>query len=468
MSKILTLFRFKGTLRKIFDELGLHMAGVELSVNDLRNIENRIKDKSAEIGIVGLGYVGLPLALAFAEAGFNITGIDTEEGRVNRINRGISYLLDIESDRLKKWVSSGKLKATTKSSVMRRVDVIIICVPTPLTKTKEPDLTYIINATNEIARYLRLGQLIILESTTYPGTTREVVLPILESTGLRVGTDYFLTFSPERIDPGSKNFTIKNTPKVVGGMEPKSTGLAATLYSHVADRVLEVSSPEVAEMDKVFENVFRSVNIALVNELAKLCEKMNINVWEVIKAASTKPFGYMAFYPGPGVGGHCIPLDPYYLASKAREYYFHTRFIELAAEINETMPEYIVEQIVEALNTHGKSLKGSKILALGAAYKKDIEDLRESPALRVIELLVQKKARVDYHDPYIPTIKHGSIKLKSVKLSSEMLHSYDCAVILTDHSVYDFKSITRASKLVFDTRGCTLDIKANNIIRLGV
>jgi UDP-N-acetyl-D-glucosamine dehydrogenase len=279
--------------------------------------------------------------------------------------------------------------------------------------------------------------------------------------------DYFLTFSPERIDPGSRKFTIRNTPKVVGGMEPKSTKLAAMLYSHVSDKVLEVSSPEVAEMDKVFENVFRSVNIAMVNELAKLCEKMNINVWEVIKAASSKPFGYMPFYPGPGVGGHCIPLDPYYLASKAREYCFHTRFIELAAEINETMPEYIVQRIVDVLNTHSKSVKGAKILILGVAYKKDIEDLRESPALRVIALLMEKKAKVSYHDPYIPEIKENGTRFKSIKLEKKVTGNYDCVVILTDHSCYDLKAIARESKLVFDTRGCTVGIIADNVIRLG-
>jgi UDP-N-acetyl-D-glucosamine dehydrogenase len=443
------------------------MTIAELTVNDLRNLESRIKDKSAEIGIVGLGYVGLPLALAFAEAGFNVTGIDSDKGRVNKITRGISYLLDIDSPRLKNAVASGRLKATTSRSDLRRVDTIIICVPTPLTKTKEPDLTYIVNATNDIARYLRLGHLVILESTTYPGTTREIVLPLLESTGLRVGVDYFLTFSPERIDPGSKKFTIRNTPKVVGGMDPRSTKLAALLYGHVSDKVLEVSTPEVAEMDKVFENVFRSVNIALVNELAKLCEKMNINVWEVIKCASSKPFGYMPFYPGPGVGGHCIPLDPYYLASKAREYLFHTRFIELAAEINETMPEYIVDRIIDALNTRSKSVNGSRVLILGVAYKKDIEDLRESPALHVIELLLGKKAKVDYHDPYILEVKEESFKLRSIKLENKTLSIYDCVVIVTDHSCYDLNSIAKEAQLIFDTRGCTVGIKSENIIRLG-
>jgi UDP-N-acetyl-D-glucosamine dehydrogenase len=289
----------------------------------------------------------------------------------------------------------------------------------------------------------------------------------LESTGLKVGVDYFLTFSPERVDPGSKNFTIRNTPKIVGGMEPNSTKLAALLYSHVSDKVLEVSTPEVAEMDKVFENVFRSVNIAMVNELAKLCEKMNINVWEVIKAASTKPFGYMAFYPGPGVGGHCIPLDPYYLASKAREYNFHTRFIELAAEINETMPEYIVTRITEVLNTQKKSIKCAKVLLLGATYKKDIEDLRESPSLRVIELLIEKGAEVNYHDPYVTEIKVKNKILKSIKLNKKELSSYDCVVIASDHSYYDLNLLVDNSKLIFDTRGCTTNIKADNIIRLG-
>ncbi len=443
------------------------MAKETLDILNFKNLENRIKKKTAIIGIVGLGYVGLPLALAFAEAGFNVTGIDSDKGRVNKIIRGISYLLDIDSPRLKKAVAGGRLKATTSRSDLRRVDTIIICVPTPLTKTKEPDLAYIVSATNDIARYLRLDHLVILESTTYPGTTREIVLPILESTGLKVGVDYLLTFSPERIDPGSKKFTIRNTPKVVGGMEPTSTRMAALLYGFVSDKVLEVSTPEVAEMDKVFENVFRSVNIALVNELAKLCEKMNINVWEVIKSASSKPFGYMPFYPGPGVGGHCIPLDPYYLASKARQYFFHTRFIELAAEINETMPEYIVERIIGALNTISKSVKGAKILILGVAYKKDIEDVRESPALRVIELLLERKAAVHYHDPYISDLKDESIKLKSIKLEKKTVGSYDCVVILADHSCYDLNSIVKEAKLIFDTRGCTVGIQADNIIRLG-
>ncbi len=438
-----------------------------LEFDDLKILENKIKNKTAEIGVVGLGYVGLPLALAFAEAGFSVTGFDSEQDRANKINRGISYLLDIDEKRLKKIVSGGLFKATTSKSDLGRVDVIIICVPTPLTRTKEPDLTYIIDATRDIFRFLRRGHLVILESTTYPGTTREVVLPILQNTGLKCGDDYFLTFSPERIDPGNRKFSVRNTPKVVGGMEPNSTRLAALLYFHVSDKVIEVSSPEAAEMDKVFENVFRSVNIALTNELAQLCEKMNISVWEVIKAASSKPFGFMAFYPGPGVGGHCIPLDPYYLSSKAKEYNFHTRFIELAAEINENMPEYIVTRISEALNTHSKSLKGSKVLVLGVTYKKDIEDLRESPSEHVIQLLLGKKAEVDYNDPYIPQLRINDKLMKSVKIDKKSLATYDCVVITTDHSLYDLQFIIDNCKLVFDTRGCTTHIQAKNVMRLG-
>jgi UDP-N-acetyl-D-glucosamine dehydrogenase len=433
----------------------------------IKDLENSIQRKSAVLSVVGLGYVGLPLALAFAEAGFKVLGIDSDRKKANKINRGISYLLDVQPERLKKLVSEGFFKATSETTALQMADITIICVPTPLTKAKEPDLTYIVEATNQIARYLRAGHLVILESTTYPGTTREVVLPILESTGLKVGIDYFLAFSPERIDPGNKNFTIKNTPKIVGGMEPNSTHLAALLYSHISEKVIEVSTPEVAEMDKVFENVFRGVNIAMVNELAKLCEKMNISVWEVIKAAASKPFGYMPFYPGPGVGGHCIPLDPYYLAAKAKEHNFHTRFIELAAEINETMPEYIVARICEALNRDKKSTKGAKVLILGITYKKDTEDIRESPALRIIKLLDEKGAEVNYHDPYVTEIKVKNKTLKSTKLDKAFLQSLDCVVITADHSYYDLNFIVKNSKLIFDTRGCTLNIQAANIIRLG-
>ena len=361
------------------------------------SLEEKIRDKSAKVGVVGLGYVGLPLALAFSEAGFEVLGFDIQQKRVDWVNQGESYMPDVANDRLSAVLASGALEATVDQGRLGEVDAICICVPTPLTKAKEPDLSHVIHESEEISKRLHQGQLVVVESTTYPGTTREVVLPILERSGLKAGSDFYLAFSPERIDPGSKNYSIGNTPKIVGGIDPQSTRLAGLLYSEVAEVVVPVSCPEVAEMTKVFENVFRSVNIALVNELAQLCERMGISVWEVIDAASTKPFGYMPFYPGPGVGGHCIPLDPYYLASKAREYDFHTRFIALAAEINEHMPYYVASRIMEALGTQGKSLSGAKILVLGAGYKKDAADIRVSPSLKLIELLQQRGADVSYN-----------------------------------------------------------------------
>lgn len=427
-------------------------------------LEEKIKNKTAKIGIVGLGYVGLPLAVAFAEAGFKVLGFDVQQKRVDLVNQGKSYIADVSNDRLLAVLSNKLLEATTDQSRLREVDAICICVPTPLTKTKEPDLSYVIHESEEISRHLKPEQLIILESTTYPGTTREVVLPTLECSGLRAGLEFYLAFSPERIDPGSKKFTIRNTPKVVGGINPESTRLAELLYRQVVNVVVPVSCPEVAEMTKVFENVFRSVNIALVNELAQLCERMGISVWEVIDTASTKPFGYMPFYPGPGVGGHCIPLDPYYLANKAMEYNFHTRFIELAAKINEHMPYYVTSRIMEALNARGKSLNGAKVLVLGVTYKKDVEDVRESPSLKLIQLLKKKGAKVNYNDPYIPQIQDN---LSSVELTEELLSSMDCVVIATDHSCYNLEKIVAWSKLVFETRGATRGLRHANIVRLG-
>lgn len=429
--------------------------------------EEKIRDKSAKVGIVGLGYVGLPLAVAFAGAGFNVLGFDIQQKRVDSVNRGSSYIADVPGDRLSNVLANKALQATTKQNRLKETDAICICVPTPLTKTKDPDLSYVIRESEEISRCLQLGQLVILESTTYPGTTREVILPILERSGLKAGTDFYLAFSPERVDPGSKKYNIKNTPKLVGGIDSQSTRLAELLYCQIADVVVPVSCPEVAEMTKVFENVFRSVNIALVNELAQLCERMGISVWEVIDAASTKPFGYMPFYPGPGVGGHCIPLDPYYLANKAREYDFHTRFIELAAEINERMPYYTVSRIMEALNNRSKSLNGARVLVLGAAYKKDAGDARESPSLKLIQLLLEKGAKVSYNDPYIPDLQLPHETLSSVELTEECLSSADCVVIATDHSSYDWEQIASSSKLVFDTRGVTRKLKHDNAIRLG-
>ncbi len=430
-------------------------------------LEEKISNKSAKIGIVGLGYVGLPLAVAFSEAGFKVLGVDIQQKRVEMVNQGQSYIADVTAERLQAVIANNLLQATTEQTRLRETEAICICVPTPLTKTKDPDLTHVIHESKEVAKYLQRGQLVVLESTTYPGTTRQMVLPILESSKLRGGVDFYLAYSPERVDPGNRKHSIRNTPKIVGGINSESTELARHLYSQVAEMVVPVSCPEVAEMTKIFENVFRSVNIALVNELAQLCHNMNVSVWEVIDAASTKPFGYMPFYPGPGVGGHCIPLDPYYLASKAREFDFHTRFIELAAEINEHMPYYTVSRIIEALNTSGKSLKGANVLALGVAYKKDIDDIRESPSLRLIQLLSDKGAKVSYNDPFIPEIKLSQGSLTSIALTKENLSSVDCVVIATDHSCYNIDEVITHSKLVFDTRGATRGLKGNNIVRLG-
>ena len=432
----------------------------------MRSLEQKLRRKTAIVGIVGLGYVGLPLALAFSRACFKVLGFDIQQKRVDLVNKGQSYIADIDSRSLSAEIDTRGLEATTDQSRLKEVDAICICVPTPLTRTKDPELSYVISESETVSRHLQRGQLVVLESTTYPGTTREVMLPILERSGLRAGRDFYLAFSPERVDPGSKHFTIKNTPKVVGGIDSKSTKLAELLYSRVADVVVPVSSPEVAEMTKVFENVFRNVNIALVNELTLLCEKMGISVWEVIDAASTKPFGYMPFYPGPGIGGHCIPLDPYYLANKAREYDFHTRFIELAADINEQMPYYVVSRIMQALNVRGKSLQKAKVLVLGVAYKKDVEDIRESPSLKLIALLREKGADVLYNDPYVSNVKISGNRLKSVGLTDRQLASADCVVIATDHTCYDYRQIARQSSVVFDARGATRKLRNKNIVRL--
>jgi UDP-N-acetyl-D-glucosamine dehydrogenase len=432
----------------------------------LPNLEQKLRRKTAVIGVVGLGYVGLPLALAFSKEGFKVLGFDIQQKRVDLINRGQSYIADVDSKSLSAAVASKHLEATTDQSRVKTADAICICVPTPLTKTKDPELSYVISESETVAKYLQPGQLVALESTTYPGTTREVMLPILERSGLKAGADFYLAFSPERVDPGSKNYNIKNTPKVVGGIDSKSTKVAELLYRQVADVVVPVSSPEVAEMTKVFENVFRNVNIALVNELTLLCDKMGISVWEVIDSAATKPFGYMPFYPGPGIGGHCIPLDPYYLANKAREYDFHTRFIELAADINEQMPYYVVSRIMGALNSKGKSLKKAKVLVLGVAYKRDVEDTRESPSLKLVQLLREKGANVSYNDPYVPKIKISNETLASAELTEKQLSSADCVVIATDHTCYDYKYIAQKSSFVFDTRGVTRKLRNKNIVRL--
>ena len=429
-------------------------------------LEQKLKNKTAIIGIIGLGYVGLPLAVAFANANLKVLGFDNQQKRVDLVNKGQSYINDISSESLSTLASNKLLKATIDQSRLKEVDAICICVPTPLTKTKNPDLSYVIYEAKRISKSLQQEQLVILESTTFPGTTREIVLPILEHSHLKVGLDFYLAYSPERINPGSTSYNIKNTPKIVGGIDSESTRIAELLYSQIVDNVIPVKSPEVAEMTKIFENVFRNVNIALVNELTLLCEKMGISVWDVIDAASTKPFGYTPFYPGLGTGGHCIPLDPYYLASKAREYDFHTRFIELAADINEQMPYYVTSRIITILNTHNKYINGAKVLILGVAYKKDIEDTRESPSLKLIQLLLQKGIDVSYNDPYISKVLIDKTTLKSVDLTDNALSLADCVVIATDHSCYDYKHIVTVAHLVFDTRGITKSLQGDNIVRM--
>lgn len=418
---------------------------------------DKIKSKEAHIGIIGLGYVGLPIVLRFCEEGFTVIGFDVDHEKVKKINRGRSYIKHIPSGKIRSFVN-GKpptLTSTTDMSLLSKVDVAIICVPTPLSAKREPDLSYVENTARDIARNLRPGQLISLESTTYPGTTEEVLLPLFEETGLKVGKDFFLVFSPEREDPGRKDFTTKTTPKVVGGVTKRCLEVGTALYSQVVDRVVTVSSPREAEMTKLLENIYRSVNIALVNELKVLCQRMGIDIWEVIEAAKTKPFGFTPFYPGPGLGGHCIPIDPFYLTWKAREYDFATRFIELAGEINTHMPYYVIQRVMEALNERGKALKGARVLVLGIAYKKDIDDMRESPSFHIIELLQKKGAMVDYNDPYIPKLpklRGHDLSMDSVELNEDMLSSYDCVLIITDHSAYDYKWIVEHSRLIVDTR----------------
>ena len=430
-------------------------------------LKEKIINRSAIVGVIGLGYVGLPLAIAFAESGFKVMGFDVRKVRVDAINKGMSYINDINPERVSWAIADNLLEATKDQSRISEVDIICICVPTPLTKVKEPDLSYVVYESKKIAKYLRKGQLVILESTTYPGTTKQLVLPILEVSKLKCGIDFFLAYSPERVDSGNKDYGVLNTPKIVGGINLESTELARLFYSQVVKYVYPVASPEVAEMAKVFENVFRSVNIALVNELAQLCHNMKVSVWDVIEATSTKPFGYMPFYPSVGVGGHCIPLDPYYLANKAREYDFHIKFIELAAEINEHMPYYVGTLISNALNRVGKSVGKSKIIILGVAYKKDIDDIRESPSLKLIEILKGFGGTIEYNDPYVKRIQADDTLLYSKKLSQRWLSSADCVVITVAHSVYDISEIVTHSKLVFDACGVTKGLGNKNIVRLG-
>lgn len=429
-------------------------------------LEEKIKSKKAKVGIIGLGYVGLPLAAELVKAGFEVVGLEKDPGRCRQINGGMSYILDIDHSEIEPYVQTGKLTATTDPSVLKSCDVAVICVPTPLSDTRDPDMSYIIDSASDITKSLHQDQLIILESTTYPGTTEEVVLSRLKEKGLKVGEDFCLAFSPERVDPGNKRFTIKTTPKVVGGITPRCTEAAALFYGQIVDRVIKVSSTRAAEMTKLLENIFRSVNIALVNELALLCDRLDINIWEVIEAASTKPFGFMSFYPGPGLGGHCIPVDPFYLSWKARQYDFNTRFIELAGEINTSMPYFVLEKVIIVLNTKRKSLKGTKLLALGVAYKKDISDMRMSPALKVIELLLKGGAEVEYHDSYVPVVEIFGHRLRSVELDSQKIESADCVVLLTDHSGLPYQMIAEKADLVLDTRNAFKDFDSPNVFRL--
>lgn len=418
----------------------------------------KVKDKSAKIGVVGLGYVGLPLAVEKGKVGFDVFGIDHNPRRVAQVNDGNNYIKDVKDEELSDLTTRGKLTATTDFTTLNTVDVIVICVPTPLTVTRDPDISYIVNVTNEIAKNLRPGQLVTLESTTYPGTTTEVILPKLESTGLKVGQDFFLAFSPERVDPGNKRFSTKNTSKVVGGVTAACLEVAKIFYEQTIINVVPVSSPEVAEMTKVFENTYRAVNIALVNEMMLLCDRMGIDVWEVVDAAATKPFGIQTFYPGPGVGGHCIPIDPFYLTWKAREYDFHTRFIELAGEINIQASYYAVSKVAKVLGNQKKALNGAKLLVLGMAYKKDIEDYRESPALKVVDLLLKEGAEVIYHDPFVPKVEpHDPYEyaMESVELNAHNLRWADCVVILTDHTEIDYNFVARQANQVVDTRNAT-------------
>lgn len=413
----------------------------------------KLEDKTATLGVIGLGYVGLPLTVEKAKTGYKVIGFDIQQRRVDMVNQGINYIGDVVEDELKELVSNKLIRATTEFEEINNVDVVAICVPTPLDEYQQPDISYVRASTEQIAKYLRPGMLIVLESTTYPGTTEEVVKPILELSGLKCGVDFFLAYSPERVDPGNKHFNTKNTPKVVGGVTDACTEAAARLYEQVLDgAVRRVSRPAVAEMEKIFENTFRNINIALANEMAILCNRMGIDVWEVIEAAKTKPYGFMAFYPGPGLGGHCIPIDPWYLTWKAREYNYHTRLIEVAGEINNSMPEYVVERISHLLNDEEKPIKGSLVYLLGIAYKKDIDDYRESPVLKIMEILEKRGARVVFSDTHIQGFVYRGRSYEASPVTEEALQSADIVVITTDHSNFDYDAIMKQSKLIFDTR----------------
>jgi UDP-N-acetyl-D-glucosamine dehydrogenase len=427
---------------------------------------DRIESRRARVGVIGLGYVGLPLAVEFAKAGFDVTGFDVDDSKVSAIHAGHSYIPDVSQAELAGVVGSGRLRATSEMARLADMDVADICVPTPLRKTKDPDLSYVVRALEHVAAALKAGQLVILESTTYPGTTDEVALPMLEAGGLRADRDFFLAFSPERVDPGNKTYTTKNIPKIVGGHGPSSTRAASELYGKVVSSVVPVSSTRVAEMVKLLENTFRAVNIGLVNELAQMCHALDIDVWEVIEAAKTKPFGFMPFYPGPGLGGHCIPIDPFYLSWKARQNGFECRFIELAGYVNASMPHYVVERVADALNGVRKPINGSRIHLYGVSYKKDVSDMRESPALDILDVLTQRGAVVSFSDPYVNTLVHVGQTLSSIDEAAAIAAAPDCAVICTDHSSLNWRALVDSGVPIVDTRNALRGFHESTIVRL--
>jgi UDP-N-acetyl-D-glucosamine dehydrogenase len=426
-------------------------------------LEEKIRNRNAKVGIVGLGYVGLPLAVEYARAGFDVTGIDLSESKVARVNAGDSYIPDIQNTVFTPLVESGKLRATSDFRAISELDTVNICVPTPLRKTKDPDMSYIVSACQQIAKYFHKGMLIILESTTYPGTTDELVLPMLETADLKVGRDFFLCFSPERVDPGNPKFQTANIPKVVGGTTAACTQVGTLFYRQALEKVVPVSSTQVAEMVKLLENTFRMINIGLVNEIAMMCGRMDINVWEVIEAAATKPFGFMPFFPGPGLGGHCIPIDPFYLSWKTKQAGIEARFIELAGYINGQMPMYVVEKVQNALNDHSKPVNGSHIHVLGVAYKKNIDDVRESPALDIIQLLERRGAKITYSDPHVPHVRFDGLEICS---DEGAIATADCIVIVTDHSDFDYKALVEKAPLIVDTRNALKGVNSDKIVRL--
>jgi UDP-N-acetyl-D-glucosamine dehydrogenase len=434
--------------------------------SESKDLLARLKSKDFTAVVIGLGYVGLPLAMEYAGAGIEVIGVDVDGSKVRALKAGKSYIGDVPGETVKKAVDSGRFTATTDFSVVAMADTVNICVPTPLRKTKDPDLSYIVGAMEHIVDYLHKDMLVVLESTTYPGTTKEVLGPMVEAKGFKVGRDIFLAFSPERVDPGNEKYTTKNIPKVVGGVTPRCGKIAAALYGGVMEKVHPVSSAAVAEMVKLLENTFRSVNIAMVNEIALMANRMGIDVWEVIEAAKTKPFGFMPFYPGPGIGGHCIPLDPFYLSWKAKQFGFESRFIELAGVVNGQMPHYTVDRVAEALNRFQKSINGSKVLVLGVAYKKNISDVRESPALDILHLLAEKGARLSYCDPYVPEVRDSVIDLNASPFSASTLRKADCVLVVTDHSSFDYRMVARESKVVVDTRNALKGCNGKKIVKL--